>query len=180
MTLFRNSFIAGFVSLISISGLGKPVYAQDLSAFSDCAVISAKTTTRASHGGSTTVEIQIVPGVGSAYLNQFHTSALPPGHNQPRDFSCKHRHTRPVTVAQVTSALGNHLEQINSNIKSNTVEVQQSVAQSFAIQIDILIAEVTEIRSLLSGVDEQDTAVIGARLDSLEERLDALTQIANN
>lgn len=180
MKVIQNSIVAAFVSLISIFGVRQPVQAQDLSAFTDCAVVSAKTRFRGNNNSESTVEIQIVPGVGSAFQNQFYTSALPPGHRSPSEFTCKHRNTLPVTNGQVSTALSAHLEQINSNIQANTVEVQQTVAQSFAIQIDILVAEVADIRSLLSGVDEQDAAVIGARLDSLEARLDALTQIANN
>ncbi|WP_421708586.1 hypothetical protein [Algihabitans sp.] len=181
MNAFQNICILGVVSVISFVGVSHPTHALDLSAFSDCAVISAKATNeRAQTSVNRIVEIQIVPGLGSALENRFFTTPLPPRIIDPRDFSCKHRHTRPVTNAQVSSALSEHLATINAKIKANTVEVQQTVAQSFAIQIDILIAEVAEIRSLLSVVDEQDAAVIGARLDSLETRLDALTQITNN
>lgn len=106
------------------------------------------------------------------------TNTLPSHHRQT--LKCAVYKTIPATKQQIDDALNNHLDSINTAIRANTVEVQQTVAQSFAIQIDVLASEIAEIRSLLSGVDEQDAAVIGARLDSLEARLDALTQIANN
>lgn len=171
----------GLGAFISIFGFIHSVEAQDFSSLGDCAVINVNSRYNPNSTGGTNPSSYVwVPGVGSFFDNKIHSQPMPPGHRSVTGFTCLKKNTLPITNEQLLPALNSHLEKINTSIEANTIEVQQTVAQSFAIQIDVLASEIAEIRSLLSGVDEQDAAVIGARLDSLEARLDALTQIANN
>ncbi|MEP6020376.1 MAG: hypothetical protein ABJ251_18030 [Paracoccaceae bacterium] len=163
-------------------GIAIKAEAQDLSAFADCAVLEAETTwTRSANGVRRSQErIQIVPGVGSSWQNEFYSQALPSGHSQPKNFVCKHPNTQPALSAQVKAALDAHLTNINNSIADNTVEVQQTIANSFAIQIDMLAVELADIRSLLPEVDEADAAIINERLDQIDARLEALKQASGN
>jgi len=125
--------------------------------------------------------VQIVPGVGSSWQNNFYSQeALPPSHKNPKNFVCKHPNTQPALSAQVKAALDAHLTDINTSIAENTIEVQQTIANSFAIQIDMLAVELGEIRSLLPEVDEVDAAKINERLDQINARLEALKQASGN
>ncbi len=163
-------------------GIATKAAAQDLSAFADCAVIEAETThTYNSNGAQRSQErIQIVPGLGSFWRNSFYSSPLPTAHSEPKNFVCKHPNTQPALSAQVKAALDTHLANINNSIVNNTIEVQQTIASSFAIQIDMLAVELADIRSLLPEVDEADATKINERLDQIDARLEALKQASGN
>lgn len=126
----------------------------------------------------------IIPGVGlfdrewSFYYAAQINSQVNPATKST--FKCHVYHTIPVTKTEVDNALQAHLNQVNALISANTVEVQQTVASSFAIQIDMLAAELADIRSLLPEVDEADTAKINERLDQIDARLEALKQASGN
>lgn len=163
-------------------GIASTAEAQDLSAFADCAVLEAETTfTFNSNGTQRSQErVQIVPGVGSSWHENFYSQPLPPSHSQPKNFVCKHPNTQPALSTQVKAALDAHLSAINKSISDNTVEVQQTIANSFAIQIDMLAIELADIRSFLPEVDEADVAKITERLDQIDARLEALKQASGN
>lgn len=97
-----------------------------------------------------------------------------------RNADCVVDGTTPVTNQEIISALKENTNEIDKSIKDMSKKMQLNIASSFAVQLDIISGELSEIRSTLNGQPEDDVKSALVRLDKLEKLIERMEKDVNS